>query len=75
MDEFSILGLEYLNKNSVFRQVNSSKYFTFSLHPVMKFEMQALLVNEETVSGRLGQVLYSQLSFSQHKKTKYMQRF
>jgi hypothetical protein len=37
---------------------------------VKKFEMQTLLVNEETLSRRPGQVLYSQLSFSQHKKTK-----
>jgi hypothetical protein len=75
MDEFCILGLEYLNKNSAFRQVNSLKYFTFSLHPVMKFEMQALLLNEETLSGRLGQVLYSQLFFPNIRRQKNMQRF
>jgi hypothetical protein len=37
--------------------------------------LQTLLVNEETLSGRLGQVLYSQLSFSQHKKTKIYATF
>ncbi len=77
MDEFCILGLEYLNKNSVFRQVTSLKYFTFSLHPVIKFEMQTLLVNEETLSmeGWGGRCYIPSFLFPNIRRQKYMQRF